>query len=76
MEAAYRILGFPTLRESHSFIRLEVHLEIAKQIIFKLTQSSTKIQRQMNEKSKLEAFFDLNIVDPDAQLPRCSMEIF
>ena len=63
MEAAYHILGFPMHGELHSIIRLEVHLENAKWITFNPLQSRTEIQGQMHEKSNLEAFFELNVVD-------------
>ena len=67
MEAAYRILGFPMHRGSHSIIRLEVHLENAKHITFTPSQNRTEIQGRMHENSKLEAFFELNIMDPCAR---------
>ena len=67
MEAAYRILGYPMHGESHSIIRLEVHLEKAKRITFNPVQKRSEIQGRMHEKSKLEAFFELNCIDPYAR---------
>ena len=52
--------------ELHSIIQLEVHLENAKQITFNLSQTTTDMQGWMREKSKLEAFFELNREDSNA----------
>ena len=68
MEAAYRILGLPMHGELHSIIRLEVHLESAKQIFFNPSQNKTEYKAVcVHKKRKLEAFFELNIMNPYAR---------
>ncbi|KAK1365083.1 hypothetical protein POM88_040644 [Heracleum sosnowskyi] len=76
-EASYRTFGFQIHHRSISVERLSFHLPGQKNCTFRSNDSLKKVaEREKNKLSKLEAFFKLNITDPNArqftydQIPR------
>ncbi|KAK1362492.1 hypothetical protein POM88_046966 [Heracleum sosnowskyi] len=67
-EASYRTFGFQIHHRSISVERLSFHLPGQKNCTFRSNDSLKKVaEREKNKVSKLEAFFKLNITDPNAR---------
>ncbi|KAK1350607.1 ATP-dependent DNA helicase [Heracleum sosnowskyi] len=67
-EASYRTFGFQIHHRSISVERLSFHLPGQKNCTFRSNDSLKKVaEREKNKVNKLEAFFKLNITDPNAR---------
>lgn len=67
-EAMWRIFEFPMHFQSHTIIRLDIHLENNQNIVFREGQAAQAIQSA--RRTKLLAYFKLNEVDPAARAYR------
>ena len=65
---AYRIFGFDVHYRSISVLRLSFHLPGKRNCTFRENEELHKVvQRERYKRSQLEAFFQLNIDDPNAR---------
>ncbi|XP_044745405.1 uncharacterized protein LOC123307240 [Coccinella septempunctata] len=76
-EAAWRLLGLPIQGKSHSILRLPVHLPGERTVQFEDGEEEEAFLNQQEKMSLLEAFFELNINDPEARKYKyCEIPIF
>lgn len=67
LEASYRIFGLLIHRRPISVLLLSFHIPCKKNCTFKSNESLKKVAKRSEHKSsKLEAFFYLNKIDPEA----------
>ena len=66
-EAAWRLFCFPMHSQSHSVIRLHVHLPNFQQVFFRDGEEAAAVERAENRNTMLTAWFELNRRDPQAR---------
>ena len=59
-EAAWRLFQFPLHGKSHAVDRLPVHLPLEQSILFRSGEEREAVERCMQKRTKLQAWFDLN----------------
>ncbi|CAH1115856.1 unnamed protein product [Psylliodes chrysocephalus] len=67
MEATWRILEYKMHDRSHSVLVLPVHLQGELTLLYEEFDDFDNIQRRLDSRSKLEAFFKLNREDQEAR---------
>ncbi|XP_077128631.1 uncharacterized protein LOC143784336 isoform X1 [Ranitomeya variabilis] len=67
-EAAWRILSYPMHKQSHSIIRLAVHLPHSQPLYFHEDDSIGNIKQKLHQNSTLMAYFKLNQNDHHAHI--------
>lgn len=66
-EAVWRLFSFEMHNKSHTIIRLPVHLEDYHNVYFGPGQVLERVQNAALARTKLTAFFDLNVTDVEAR---------
>ena len=66
-EAAWKIQAFPMHDQSHSVFRLSVHDKNMQNVYFAEGEEVEAVERSANRKTHLQAWFELNQVDPSAR---------
>ncbi|CAH1115855.1 unnamed protein product [Psylliodes chrysocephalus] len=67
MEATWRILEYKMHDRSHSVLVLPVYLQGERTLLYEEFDDFDNIQRRLDSRSKLEAFFKLNREDQEAR---------
>ncbi|XP_021965954.1 uncharacterized protein LOC110861154 [Folsomia candida] len=66
-EGAWRIFGFNMHKQSHTIVRLQVHLEDFQSIVFDPEKLADEILEVGARRTTLSAWFDLNTIDESAR---------
>jgi len=66
-EAMWRLCAFPMHNQSHSIIRLAVHLPNHQLVYFRQGEEEIAADRALNNRTSLTAWFDLNTRDENAR---------